>query len=71
VRVNAEQLRRVREAAGLSRERLGRLVDLSMVTIWRIETRGAKTSADVIGRWAKACGVGVETLYEDTPGEAA
>jgi transcriptional regulator with XRE-family HTH domain len=64
VHVNVSKLRLVRDAAGLSREKLARKVDLSTVQIWRIETKRSKPSADTLGAWAEACGVAVAELYE-------
>jgi transcriptional regulator with XRE-family HTH domain len=64
VHVNVSKLRLVRDAAGLSREKLARKVDLSTVQIWRIETKRSKPSAETLGRWADACGVTVGELYD-------
>lgn len=60
-------LRTIREAAGLSRERLGRLADCSSSTIHLIE-RGMRPSDAMAAKIAGALGVDVRDLRE---GEAS
>ena len=55
-------LRKRREAAGLSRWELSKITDVSPNTISDIENKGVKTSVDNAVRLAKALGTTVEDL---------
>jgi transcriptional regulator with XRE-family HTH domain len=55
-------LRKRREAAGLSRYKLALASGVSPETIYGIETRGVKTSADNAVKLANALGTTVEDL---------
>jgi transcriptional regulator with XRE-family HTH domain len=56
-----KNLRTIREAAGLSREKLARQADISTVTIENIE-RGLGCRVDTARKLADALGVSVEEL---------
>ena len=71
MKVNPERLRSAREGAGLSRERLARLLDVSSVTVWRYEKGAQNPTADTLGAWATACSVPIESLFEPTTPAAA
>lgn len=76
MRVNRERLRSARQDANLSIEKLARKLGVSWITIWRAESgETSRPSANTIGAWATACGVPVESLYEesedDSPAEVA
>jgi transcriptional regulator with XRE-family HTH domain len=65
VRVNADRLRRARETAGLSRASLSESIDLSVASISRIENGLQMPGADILGRWASACGVTTDSLFDE------
>lgn len=52
----AEQLRALREAAGLSQSAMARAIALSTSQISRIETRQRDPSPETVAAWAEACG---------------
>jgi len=59
-----------REAAGLSRERLGRAADISTSTIALVE-KGYRAGPDITQRLADALGCTVSDLYADASIEPA
>ena len=64
-RIMGGNVRRLREARGLSRERLAEMVDTS--TINRIENGTTMMGAPLIARMARVLGVSVDTLFSADP----
>ncbi len=58
----AQQFRQAREALRLSREKLGRLTDVSASTIYHVE-RGEVPSAEIGNRLAAAIGLDARELW--------
>ena len=56
VRDLPEQLRALREAAGLSQVELGRAPGLSTPTVWRTEHGSTSPSVATLAAWTTACG---------------
>lgn len=68
--MTGDNLKRLRESQGLSIKELADKCDLSDYTIWRIETNTSKRPyPDTLNRIAKALGVTVNELTEETPTE--
>jgi len=65
------QLRRAREAAGLSRAELARRLGISDVQVGRIETGSRGTTIELAHRWLTACGFAVESVSVGEPEAAA
>ena len=61
-RTAAQEFRQAREAAGLSREKLGRVADVSSSTIYHVE-RGEVPSPEIGRRLAEALGLDVAKLW--------
>lgn len=60
----AKNIGALRAARGLSLSELGELVDLPRLQVWRIEMGVvAKVAPETIGKFAKAFGVPVDSLY--------
>lgn len=64
-------MRSARLNAKLSKAELGRRINLSAVSIWRIEERTQIPDANTMARWAEACGVAIASLYDNDGHEAA
>lgn len=71
MKINRDRMRRAREAAGLSKSELARRIGTSYMTVHRVERGSNAPGADVLGAWALACGVSVDSLYGEDAGEAA
>ena len=62
-RIMGGNVRRLREARGLSRERLAEMVERGTSTINRIENGTTMMGAPLIARMARVLGVSVDTLF--------
>ena len=62
-RIMGGNVRRLREARGLSRERLAEMVERDTSTINRIENGTTMMGAPLIARMARVLGVSVDTLF--------
>lgn len=60
----AQRVRQAREAARLSREKLGRVADVSSSTIYHVE-RGEVPSTEIGERLADALGLDAHELWGD------
>lgn len=69
--VNVERMISARKATGLKQAEFARRCGISYVSLYRIERGRQCPRADLLGRWAKACGVDVGDLYTKTKTEAA
>lgn len=59
-----EQLRKLREQAGVSRPELARMIDKSHTYVWNVEAgRVGLTARETIQRWAEAIGVEADEVY--------
>ena len=56
-------LLRARERAGLSRNALARLCEMSPQNVWNLETRSQKPGLETAQRLAQALGTEVEKLW--------
>jgi transcriptional regulator with XRE-family HTH domain len=65
--LDPERLRAIREARGISRERLAVAAGISSRTILRAELAQARPQPVVVAALAMALGVGVEALTCDDP----
>ena len=66
-RIMGGNVRRLREARGLSRERLAEMVERDTSTINRIENGTTMMGAPLIARMARVLGVSVDTLFSADP----
>ncbi|HEY7328761.1 MAG TPA: helix-turn-helix transcriptional regulator [Gemmataceae bacterium] len=65
-----ERLKELREAAGLSQDKLARAADLSTSTVAKMEQRAIDPSWSTVQALARALGVSVQA-FEDDAGRAA
>ena len=63
-----ERLKALREAAGLTQEKLARQADMSTSAVSKLEQGGIDPSWSTVQRLARALGVRVEAFDEDEAG---
>jgi transcriptional regulator with XRE-family HTH domain len=65
MRLFAERLREVRQACGMAQAELARRADLTMTYVSRLESARVAPGIDLVGRLARALGVGIAALLPD------
>jgi transcriptional regulator with XRE-family HTH domain len=66
-----DRLKSLREAAGLTQERLARAADVSVSAVAKIEHAGIDPAWSTVVRIARGLGVSLGAFDEDTPPPAA